>query len=48
MSIAIEGVLILILAGIAALVIALAVKAVRGLRELRLPHAAVANTSMEQ
>ena len=33
MSIAIEGVLILILAGIAALVIALAVKAVRGLRQ---------------
>lgn len=33
MSIAIEGVLILILAGIAALVIALAVKALRGLRQ---------------
>lgn len=33
MSIAIEGVLILILAGIAAMVIALAVKAVRGLRQ---------------
>ena len=33
MSIAIEGVLILILAGIGALVIALAVKAVRGLRQ---------------
>ena len=33
MSIAIEGVVILILAGIAALVIALAVKAFRGLRQ---------------
>ena len=33
MSIAIEGVLILILAGIGAMVIALAVKAVRGLRQ---------------
>jgi phage shock protein B len=33
-SIAIEGVVILILAGIAALVIALAVKALRGLRQV--------------